>query len=175
MPTFEEKTFPYELLLRFGSTDDTKGKLSGANLKYETYVYRDGVFWQSAISEPQQLALVDVETGELLSDVLGEINAQTIVDNQALAASLDAEQANTATLTEQLNAAQAEIQRLTDLLAADAATPVATEAPDGFQLQTLSGISAEVATPESLGISDFSSYRANPEDSIPAPVDTGTA
>lgn len=135
MPAFEEKTYPYEMLFRFGNTEETKGKLVGANLKYETYVYRDGVFWQSAISEPQQLALVDGETGEMLADVLGEINAQTIIDNQVLTAanqSLSAELAAATSASQELGteldqtrdhltAAQAEIQRLTDLLSQSAA------------------------------------------------------
>lgn len=49
--------------------------------------------------------------------VLGEVNAQTIINNQLLTVDLEAEKAKSSALIEQLSTAQSEIQRLTALLA----------------------------------------------------------
>lgn len=117
MPVYSEETFFYEVLLRFGETDPNKGKLTGASLTQITQLTRDGSVLNSTINLPEQLALVDGENGQKLSDVLGEVNANTIIENQSLSNALVSEQASTATLTEQLTAAQAEIERLTEELA----------------------------------------------------------
>ena len=88
MPQFTEETFAYEILLRFGEGDTTKGKLTGAHYQTVTQVKRDGVIISSKIDTPQQLALLEGESGQMLSEVLGGVTAETIIHNQTLAASV---------------------------------------------------------------------------------------
>lgn len=88
-PVYEELTFPYEILLRFGNTETNRGKLTGGQLQKITQIYKDGQkFGPEVPGVPEQLALVSDEDGELLSAVLGEINAATIVLNGQLQVSL---------------------------------------------------------------------------------------
>lgn len=122
MPVYNEETFNYEILLRFGDAAPNKGKLTGASRTTITQTTKDGVPISTNINSPEQLALIAGEEGEMLSAVLGEVNAATIIENQNLSNALASAQASRATLTEQLSASQEEIQRLTDLLAADAVT-----------------------------------------------------
>jgi len=145
VPVYSEETFFYEVLLRFGEVAPNKGKLTGASLTQLTQLLRDGVLLNSTINPPEQLALVDGESGIKLGDVLGEVNANTIIDNQVLSAanqSLSAEVAAATTANqdlgtelgltrEELTAAQAEIQRLTDLLnqSVAVAEPAQAETP----------------------------------------------
>jgi hypothetical protein len=150
MPVYNEETFFYEVLLRFGETDPSKGKLTGASLTQITQLTKDGAVLNSTINPPEQLALVDGENGQKLSDILGEVNANTIIENQNLSNALAAEQASTATLTEQLAASQEEIQRLTDLIAADAATAEAQSATHQAEIERLTGLlSAQTVVSES--------------------------
>jgi hypothetical protein len=88
-PVYEELTFPYEILLRFGNTETNRGKLTGGQLQKITQIYKDGQkFGPEVPGVPEQLALVAGEEGELLSVVLGDVNAATIVLNGQLQASL---------------------------------------------------------------------------------------
>lgn len=88
MPVYNEDTFNYEILLRFGDTGPNKGQLSGASRTTITQTTKDGVPIATNINAPEQLALIAGEEGELLSTVLGEVNAATIVQNGQLQASL---------------------------------------------------------------------------------------
>lgn len=130
MPVYSEETFFYEVLLRFGEVSPNKGKLVGASLTQLTQILKDGVLLNTTINPPQQLALVEGEDGQQLSEVLGLVNSQTIIDNQVLAtenqrlsARVDDLQATSQTLDAELTqteselaAAQAEIQRLTAMV-----------------------------------------------------------
>jgi chromosome segregation ATPase len=121
MPVYNEETFFYEVLLRFGETDPNKGKLTGASLTQITQLTKDGAVLNSTINPPEQLALVDGENGQKLSDVLGEVNANTIVQNQTLSTALAAEQGKTESLTTNLSEAEATIDNLNaELTAANA-------------------------------------------------------
>ncbi|MEB2870303.1 hypothetical protein [Pseudomonas rhizosphaerae] len=88
MPVYREDTFNYEILLRFGDTGPNKGLLTGASRTTITQTTKDGVPIATNINAPEQLALIAGEEGELLSTVLGEVNAETIVLNGQLQASL---------------------------------------------------------------------------------------
>lgn len=88
MPVYREDTFNYEILLRFGDTGPNKGQLTGASRTTITQTTKDGVPIATNINSPEQLALIAGEEGELLSGVLGEVNAATIVLNGQLQASL---------------------------------------------------------------------------------------
>jgi hypothetical protein len=88
MPVYNEYTFNYEILLRFGDTGPNKGLLTGASRTTITQTTKDGVPIATNINAPEQLALIAGEEGELLSTVLGEVNAETIVLNGQLQASL---------------------------------------------------------------------------------------
>jgi hypothetical protein len=88
MPVYNEDTFNYETLLRFGDTGPKKGQLTGASRTTITQTTKDGVPIATNINPPEQLALIAGEEGELLSTVLGEVNAETIVQNGQLQASL---------------------------------------------------------------------------------------
>lgn len=88
MPVYNEDTFNYEILLRFGDTGPNKGQLTGASRSTITQTTKDGVPIATNINAPEQLALIVGEEGELLSGVLGEVNAATIVLNGQLQASL---------------------------------------------------------------------------------------
>jgi hypothetical protein len=132
MPVYNEETFNYEILLRFGDNGPNKGKLTGASRTTITQTTKDGVpiGGGTNINPPEQLALIAGQEGEMLSSVLGAVNAATIIDNQTLTAALAAAQGKTAvlsselaevqghanTLTEQLAAANAEIARLMALI-----------------------------------------------------------
>jgi hypothetical protein len=88
MPVYNEDTFNYEILLRFGDSGPSKGQLSGASRATITQTTKDGVPISTVINPPEQLAIIAGEEGELLSTVLGEVNADTIVLNGQLQASL---------------------------------------------------------------------------------------
>lgn len=88
MPVYREDTFNYEILLRFGDTGPKKGQLTGASRTTITQTTKDGAPIATNINAPEQLALIAGEEGELLSTVLGEVNAETIVLNGQLQASL---------------------------------------------------------------------------------------
>lgn len=87
-PVYSEETFNYEILLRFGDAYPYKGQLRGAHRQTITQTTKDGVPIATNINAPEQLALIAGEDGELLSAVMGEINAATIVLNGQLQASL---------------------------------------------------------------------------------------
>ena len=141
MPLSEE-TIPYEVLLRFSESGAQRGKLSGALFRKLNQILKDGVILSSTEAPPEQLALAAGEDGQLLSDVLGEINAQTIIDNQVLSANLSTEQQTSAALNEQLIAAQSEIQLLTDQLAADADTANQQSEAQKAEIERLTGLLA---------------------------------
>jgi VIT1/CCC1 family predicted Fe2+/Mn2+ transporter len=88
MPVYNEDTFNYEILLRFGDAGPNKGQLTGASRTTITQTTKDGVPIATNINAPEQLALIAGEEGELLSGVLGEVNAATIVLNGQLQAGL---------------------------------------------------------------------------------------
>jgi hypothetical protein len=111
-PVFEQVTFFYEVLLRFGDQKANRGQLTGAHLQTLTQTLMDGNVIATSDNGPKQLALLDGESGQKLSDVLGEVNAQTIIRNQTLVAALIAEQGRTSELTSDLSQAQAKAQEL---------------------------------------------------------------
>jgi hypothetical protein len=117
-PVFEQVTFFYEVLLRFGDQKANRGQLTGAHLQTLTQTLMDGNVIATSDNGPKQLALLDGESGQKLSDVLGEINAQTIIRNQTLVATLIAEQGRTSELTGDLSQAQAKVQELDSQIAA---------------------------------------------------------
>ena len=117
-PVYEEQTFLYEVLLRFGEVDPNKGKLIGASQTKITQLLKDGKLLNSTIETPEQLATMDAESGTKLADVLGTVNAQNIIQNQVLSAALAAEQSKTAALTSDLGKAQDEIKTSAQDLAA---------------------------------------------------------
>lgn len=120
MPVYNEETFNYEILLRFGDAGPNKGSLTGASRTTITQTTKDGlpIGGGTNINPPQQLALIAGEEGEMLAEVLGEVNAQTIIQNQTLASALLAEQGKTAELIGYLSLVQAQVKQLTDQLAA---------------------------------------------------------
>ncbi|MGA3683371.1 hypothetical protein [Pseudomonas graminis] len=120
MPVYNEETFDYEILLRFGDSGPNKGKLTGASRTTITQTTKDGVpiGGGTNINPPQQLALIAGEEGEMLAEVLGEVNAQTIIQNQLLAAALAAEKGRTAELTGELSQAQVNVRNVSDELVA---------------------------------------------------------
>lgn len=124
MPQFTEETFAYEILLRFGEGDATKGKLTGAHYQTITQVKRDGLIISSQIDTPQQLALIEGESGQMLSEVLGEVNAATIIENQTLTATLVSTQQQFAAAQE---VADAKIADLTARLEQELAAAQASE------------------------------------------------
>lgn len=87
-PVYNEETFNYEILLRFGDIDPYKGLLRGAHRQTITQTTKNGVPIATNINAPEQLTLIAGEEGELLSTVLGEVNAATIVLNGQLQARL---------------------------------------------------------------------------------------
>jgi len=111
-PVYEELTFPYEILLRFGDTDPYKGQLRGAHRQTITQTTKNGVIIATNINPPEQLALVASDEGEMLSGVLGEVNAATIVLNGQLQNSLAEVNTIAADLLNQLIAAKAQIEDL---------------------------------------------------------------
>lgn len=88
MPVYNEETFFYEVLLRFGETAPNKGLLTGAHRQTITQTTKDGVVIATQINTPEQLSLVSGQDGQLLSEVLGEVNAATLVLNGQLKTSL---------------------------------------------------------------------------------------
>ncbi len=118
MPVYNEETFNYEILLRFGDTGPNKGQLSGASRTTITQTTKDGVPIATNINPPEQLALIAGQEGEMLADVLGEVNAATIIQNQTLSTALSAEQGKNETLSQGLSESQASVQSLTEDLAA---------------------------------------------------------
>lgn len=121
IPVYEEQSFLYEVLLRFGEVDPNKGKLIGASQTKITQLLKDGKLLNSTIETPEQLATLDTESGTKLADVLGSVNAQNIIQNQVLSAALAAEQSKSGALTGDLSTAQAQIQTVTQDLAAASA------------------------------------------------------
>jgi hypothetical protein len=121
MPVYDEETFFYEVLLRFSDQKPHRGELSGALLRTLTVTTKDGLPFATQENPPQQLAIVEGEDGQKLSDVLGEVNANTIIQNQTLSTALAAEQGKTESLTTDLSEAEATIDNLnSDLTAANA-------------------------------------------------------
>jgi len=121
IPVYEEQSFLYEVLLRFGEIDPNKGKLIGASQTKITQLLKDGKLLNSTIETPEQLATLDTESGTKLADVLGTVNAQNIIQNQVLAASLASEQSENASLANELSKAQTQIQTAAqDIAAANA-------------------------------------------------------
>lgn len=109
MPVYNEDTFNYEILLRFGDTGPNKGLLTGASRTTITQTTKDGVPIATNINAPEQLALIAGQEGELLSTVLGEVNAATIVLNGQLQASLADLNAIAAQQLEQLTQVRGEL------------------------------------------------------------------
>ncbi|SEE14265.1 hypothetical protein [Pseudomonas coleopterorum] len=119
MPVYNEDTFNYEILLRFGDTGPNKGLLTGASRTTITQTTKDGVPIATNINAPEQLALIAGEEGELLSTVLGEVNAETIVLNGQLQASLADLNAIAAQQLEQLTQVRGELSaKVADLTTA---------------------------------------------------------
>jgi hypothetical protein len=116
MPVYNEDTFNYEILLRFGDTGQKKGQLIGASRTTITQTTKDGVPIATNINAPEQLALIAGEEGELLSTVLGEVNATTIVMNGQLQASLAELNAIAAQQLDRLVQAQVELKATNDEL-----------------------------------------------------------
>lgn len=110
MPVYNEDTFNYEILLRFGDTGPSKGLLTGASRTTITQTTKDGAPIATNINAPEQLALIAGEEGELLSTVLGEVNAETIVLNGQLQASLADLNAILAQQIDQINKVRGELK-----------------------------------------------------------------
>jgi len=110
MPVYNEDTYNYEILLRFGDTGPNKGQLTGASRSTITQTTKDGVPIATNINAPEQLALIAGEEGELLSTVLGEVNAETIVLNGQLQASLADLNAILAQQIDQINKVRGELK-----------------------------------------------------------------
>lgn len=108
-PVYNEETFNYEILLRFGDVDPYKGLLRGAHRQTITQTTKNGVPIATNINAPEQLALIAVEEGELLSTVLGEINAETIILNGQLQQRLSDIGIINAELTEHIIGLRAEL------------------------------------------------------------------
>lgn len=142
MPVYNEDTFNYEILLRFGDTGQNKGLLTGASRTTITQTTKDGVPIATNINAPEQLALIAGEEGELLSTVLGEVNAETIVLNGQLQASLADLNAIAAQQLEQLTKVRGELSAKE----ADLATAQQTIAD--LQVQLAQGRTTEEARVE---------------------------
>jgi hypothetical protein len=163
MPVYNEETFNYEILLRFGDSGPNKGKLTGASRTTITQTTKDGVpiGGGTNINPPEQLALIAGQEGEMLADVLGEVNAQTIITNQvltsanqSLSANIDELLANIQSLDSDLTevrvelttaqaslaGAQAEIQRLKDQLAAQSAAAADASTSQSVEIQRLTAL-----------------------------------
>lgn len=112
MPVYNEETFNYEILLRFGDTGPNKGKLTGASRTTITQTTKDGVpiGGGTNINHPEQLALIAGQEGEMLSTVLGEVSAATIVLNGQLQASLAEIDVTVAHQSEQLTKLHNELE-----------------------------------------------------------------
>jgi hypothetical protein len=108
-PVYSEETFNYEILLRFGDAGPNKGQLTGASRTTITQTTKNGVPISTVINPPEQLALIAGEEGDLLSGVLGEVNAETIALNGQLQASLADVNAIAAQQLEQLTQARSEL------------------------------------------------------------------
>lgn len=108
MPVYNEETFNYEILLRFGDSGPNRGKLTGASRTTITQTTKDGVpiGGGTNINPPQQLALIAGEEGEMLTQVLGEVNMQTIIQNQILTAAVVAANQETDALNIELEQAE---------------------------------------------------------------------
>ena len=141
---FVKETLRNEIMLRFGEKVENRGKLIGASQRSLEQVMEDGAIISSKPLDPEQLSALPGQPGTPLADVLGEVTAQTIIDNQnlndalteegktnealrlALAAAqdqasetiaiMDQMQGELMAKDEALSAAQAEIQRLTAAL-----------------------------------------------------------
>ncbi|MGA3683491.1 hypothetical protein [Pseudomonas graminis] len=109
-PVFEQVTFFYEVLLRFGDQPGNRGMLTGAHLQKLTQAILDGKVIATTDNGPKPLALLDNEDGEKLADVLGEVNTQTLMQNQLLTAALAVEKGRADELTGELSQAQMQIQ-----------------------------------------------------------------
>lgn len=142
MPVYNEDTFNYEILLRFGDAGPNKGQLTGASRTTITQTTKDGVPIATNINPPEQLALIGGEEGELLSGVLGEVNAATIVLNGQLQATLADLNTIAAQQLEQLTQVRGEISAVQ----ADLAT--AQQTINDLQAQLAQGRSAEEARVE---------------------------
>lgn len=121
---FAKETIRNEIMLRFGEVVGNRGKLIGALQRSLEQVLEDGKIISSKPLEPEQLSALPGQSGTPLADVLGEINSQTILDNQLLAATLAAEQAKTANLSEQLTVALDEVRRLMAVIDTQGASTV---------------------------------------------------
>lgn len=110
MPVYKEETFNYEILLRFGDAEPYKGLLRGAHRQTITQTTKDGVAIATNINPPEQLALIAGEEGDLLANVLGEINAETIVLNGRLQNSLSELSGIASQQLEQLTALQRDLE-----------------------------------------------------------------
>lgn len=117
-PVFEQVTFFYEVLLRFSDQKATRGQLTGAHLQTLTQTLMDGNVIATTDNGPKQLALLDGESGQKLSDVLGVVSAQTVIQNQTLSAALAAEQGKTTSLAKELTEAKGQADALAANLAA---------------------------------------------------------
>jgi hypothetical protein len=135
MPVYKEETFNYEILLRFGDSGPNKGQLTGASRTTITQTTKDGVPIATNIDAPEQLALIAGEEGELLSGVLGEVNAATIVLNGQLQAHIADLNAISAQQLDQLAQVRGDLEtarqtiaelqaKLTDYAATDSEDPV---------------------------------------------------
>lgn len=151
MPVYNEDTFNYEILLRFGDTGPNKGQLTGASRTTITQTTKDGVPISTVINLPKQLALIAGEEGELLSTVLGEVNAETIVLNGQLQATLADLNTIAAQQLEQLTQVRGELS------AKDADLATAQQTIADLQAQLAQGrpteearieVAAEPETPE---------------------------
>jgi hypothetical protein len=118
MPVYNEETFFYEVLLRFGENAPNKGLLTGAHRQTITQTTKDGVVIATQINPPEQLALVGGEDGRLLGDVLGEVNAATLVVNGQLQTSLAQVNAIAAQQLDDLTKVRADLSLAQDDLAA---------------------------------------------------------
>jgi len=81
---FAKETIRNEVLLRFGEIGEHRGKLIGAFQRSLEQVLEDGAIISSRPLDPEQLSALPGQSGTPLADVLGEVTAQTIIDNQNL-------------------------------------------------------------------------------------------
>lgn len=124
---FAKETIRNEVLLRFGEVGEQRDKLIGALQRSLEQVLEDGVIISSKALDPEQLSALPGQSGTPLADVLGEVTAATIIENQTLTATLASIQQQ---FTEAMAAADAQIADLTARLEQALAALAAAQTPE---------------------------------------------
>lgn len=118
-----ERERSYETLIRHNEDGSV-----GAHHQTISEVMRDGVVISATLNEPQQLAVLDGETGQKLADVLGAATTAALADAQRSAASLSAAQGVIQELTAKLASAESECESLRAALSEAQQTAVVSQA-----------------------------------------------